>query len=712
MNIRESVTELYRLYGFTVDTQLDDAIAFILEGNYFNNVEIVHFSDDDTNAGVLKCQYEEIDYSAQIVAFESVEGTHKRLYNRRFQVKAANAKLLDEHARFCAQQSRGYDYEYINCEYLMDNERKHDNLADRLAEMLTDDVDRSRLIILEAAAGYGKTCTSLEVVSRIIQTRPEKAPMLAELSKNRKAALFKYVLMDVIDRQFSHLKSDVVISEIKMGRVPLIIDGFDELLSKSRLHGIGDSPDDIEDAQTMLDTIAEYLQKGSRARVLLTTRGSSFASGDIFDSFAEGRLADCLPSRVQLLPPGITDWLSYDRVDALRASNIDIECLSSPVLLAMLRNEPVCDFGRKYTNIDDILNQYLDVLLEREMKRQSIPINKREQREIMEKLAAMMVCFDIASEDSDFIQEMLRDIITQDKMNDYLERYQRTTAEDIEQQRTEDELIAALSHHALLDRAVFHDNKVGFVNDFMFGVMISDAVINRNLSADEVSGKFLDYALSASSNRSDVHRNSLAAGLAELIDQLPAEQQLLVDICLMRRLTRNYKEEFWDGVNFLRNFVTDGTYVFTECVFLNCIFVGIEINPNSFSSCHFYNCRFCDINVTAKTEYDCGLIFTGCNGHEDFAAASEGTAIDNDFAVDYRKIVLEQYWPPGRQNATTRKAPRTLLRGVAHSNQRGVAKAIEKLKRDEILFEGIYTLELNTGKMVEIREILGRLSHG
>lgn len=59
------------------------------------------------------------------------------------------------------------------------------------------------------------------------------APIFTELSKNRKAALFRYVLLDEIDRKFTSLSSELVISEIRNGKVPLIIDGFDELISRS-----------------------------------------------------------------------------------------------------------------------------------------------------------------------------------------------------------------------------------------------------------------------------------------------------------------------------------------------------------------------------------------------------------------------------------------------------------------------------------------------
>ena len=53
------------------------------------------------------------------------------------------------------------------------------------------------------------------------------------LSKNRSASIFRYILLDEIDHEYPTLDSNLVTHEIRTGRIPLIIDGFDELLSNS-----------------------------------------------------------------------------------------------------------------------------------------------------------------------------------------------------------------------------------------------------------------------------------------------------------------------------------------------------------------------------------------------------------------------------------------------------------------------------------------------
>jgi Cdc6-like AAA superfamily ATPase len=105
-----------------------------------------------------------------------------------------------------------------------------------IIEKITDIINAKgpHLVILEAAAGFGKTCTAYEVLKEIVCSDDKNnIPIFAELSRNRKASVFKYVLLDEIDRLFHYLKSDLVIYEIIQGRIPLIIDGFDELITKS-----------------------------------------------------------------------------------------------------------------------------------------------------------------------------------------------------------------------------------------------------------------------------------------------------------------------------------------------------------------------------------------------------------------------------------------------------------------------------------------------
>ena len=91
-------------------------------------------------------------------------------------------------------------------------------------------------------------------------------PIYIELSKNRTASIFRYILLDEIDRKFSFMNTEVVQEEIARGFVPLVIDGFDELISRA-MKVLQETNEDIipqfEDAETMLDTIADLLKHKS-----------------------------------------------------------------------------------------------------------------------------------------------------------------------------------------------------------------------------------------------------------------------------------------------------------------------------------------------------------------------------------------------------------------------------------------------------------------
>ena len=64
----------------------------------------------------------------------------------------------------------------------------------------------------------------------------------------------------------------------------MIIDGFDELLSKSHDDVQSDLSDsDEKTAQTMLSTIAQLLEEKSCAKIVLTSRKSSIFAGKLFE---------------------------------------------------------------------------------------------------------------------------------------------------------------------------------------------------------------------------------------------------------------------------------------------------------------------------------------------------------------------------------------------------------------------------------------------
>lgn len=91
------------------------------------------------------------------------------------------------------------------------------------------------------------------------------------MSRNRDAKQFKYILWSEIDKEKdTTAKQELVVYNIKKGKIPLIIDGFDELLSKNIDNGKAGQLNEFEQVETMLSTIGDLLT--DEAKIILTSR--------------------------------------------------------------------------------------------------------------------------------------------------------------------------------------------------------------------------------------------------------------------------------------------------------------------------------------------------------------------------------------------------------------------------------------------------------
>lgn len=701
----DKLIKLYTRYGFEQGPSSDQCLVFFSQKGYFQNVEIVLLNDDVKPEEIDKSEYEQMGYSVRVRSFKDIAAVHDALFSGFFNTKISNNRLLREYFSFCKQQQDkllGSKYEYVAGNFIENGLMQTQNVIQRIQSIF--DTEEQQLIILEASAGYGKTCTSFEVIKFLVEKFPSKIPLMAELSKNRKASIFRYVLLYEIDQKFPSLSSELVTYEIGEGRIFLVIDGFDELLSKSYLN-LKDSSQN-KDAQTMLDTIAQLFSEGAKTKVLLTTRKSSIFVGEDFDDWVDTHLSDCNVTRIQLAAPSLRDWIGPEKIEKLKDHGIELDNILNPVLLSLLRSAPLEDFENKYSSNDQIIEQYIELLLKREQTRQSLPLEVSEQLSIMSRLAAEMVEFDISAEDIDFIKAMLEDIVG-DQFSKYLNRYEMMS--DVSENKpTESEFLNKLSHHALLDRVSSQSNQIGFLNDFIFGLMIAEALEHDYIAPSDVKGKYLDITITALSTASSERRNKLYSILSSTIDKETPQRKLNASIILLKSIQGSYESEYFDGIYFGEkvSIINSGTFknsIFTDCVFNNC-----EINTDAFKTCQFYNCSFYNVKIVVGETLDCELIFLSCSGHQQFAEAAYRENKKVEHIVDYERTVLEQYWKPGYDMAEPRRAYQTLLRGVAQSDKMAVAEAIDSLIKKGILIKKARVIELNFEKMEEIKKIIHR----
>ena len=195
--------------------------------------------------------------------------------------------MTNEYKKFCNNQTRrivyedqsDIKYEYIPSGYYRNGKFENEiTLVNSLyAELMSD---QAKFIILEAAAGLGKTCTIYELLNALILNKKDLTlPMVIELTNSRSAKIFRYALHDEIESSFPGLSLELVISEIKNGNILLIIDGFDELLTSQ---GDVEATELLDTQKTMLDTISELFGDSSKAKVVLTSRKSSIITGELF----------------------------------------------------------------------------------------------------------------------------------------------------------------------------------------------------------------------------------------------------------------------------------------------------------------------------------------------------------------------------------------------------------------------------------------------
>lgn len=696
------IKEMYKLYGFDVAEESNKNIVFTYNNGYFHNAEIIQLESKNAEINSLKTEYESIGYSVRNIEYHSLEKMHEELFQGFFSVKNINRRLRKEYDEFCKLQSAklfSSQYEYVEPSCNWNNGEIQSDIVNHILTQLYS--PGAQLIILEAAAGYGKTCTSYEIIKKMVDTSEEMyAPIFTELSKNRKAALFRYVLLDEIDRKFTSLSSELVISEIQNGKVPLIIDGFDELISQSNKNMVEKEDLNDDDSQTMLDTIAELFTEECATKVVLTSRKSAIFTGDIFEEWIRTHLLGCKVTRVSIEEPTVRDWLGHDKSNFLQNQKIPFASIVNPILLAFMRSMDMHTFEEKCSNVENVINYYFKSLLERERERQALQLSVAEQYEIIEQLAKSFVEFEISSEEFSFIKDLFLEII-HEKFKEYRDRYVA-----IEEKPTEEEFATKLAGHALLNRVSPRKNDIGFINDFIFGILIGDNIIKNEKILKNMSSQHMVLACTAYSGRSEEKKEQLFEKIASEVGRLNYEEQLDVEIKLSNTIKNDYQGHYFAGHTFNSDVYFDGEYKFTNCTFRNCSFKECVIMTSAFKECSFYDCKFYDVIIMRDTVHNCGLIFSSnCIGHEEFVeqAAYEDEIVNED---SYEQMILKKYWGAGNRFSKGKLPEMLLLKTQDTEERNGLVEALDSLKKEGLLFKEGHYWYMNKDKIKEIKGIL------
>ena len=605
---RNNIWKLYERYGYRTSELDEDYMIFVLENLMYPAVDILVFEEYTQKYLSKKSEYSERGYGVHVTIYHGLSSVEDYLFNGFFRVKIVAEQLEKNYERYAERQMRLYsrdksEYCYIPIPYTVETNFRTvldtSSLVDSIFRNMQG--DHPVLIIIEAAAGFGKTSTAYELIHQYNTKLPDARPFFMELAKDRTARTFHYLLLSQIEQQFDILlKNDVVLHNIRQGRIPLIIDGFDELLSADLDNG--GAVADFKEVETMLSTITDLLT--DRSKVVLTTRKTAIFSGESFIDWYYDRIDSSFHFdiiRYQLGAPELHDWLDARRRKAFGERNIGAS-IANPVLMGYLRYIDDQEFDEIIQNPYLLADKFFSFMLKREIERQDLPFSVSDQFRILRRLAALFAGFNITSDTRTHVKQSLLEL------NQRLIELKAVT-KDVES------IANTLTNHALLDRK--GNENIGFLNDFIFGTLFMHSVVNDDEDMldyyNETSYPYLEKAILAAEVADDTDR-SLFYDRLHLYCKLNETLRFWAGVKLKATSIGSYKGVSFDA-GALYNPV-EGCYFaegfgncFTECSFSNFVFRQCHFYFDQIEGCTFINCRFEECTKDGTTQqcefYNC-----------------------------------------------------------------------------------------------------------
>lgn len=624
----KAIITLFEQYNYEQDINSSapsSVLVFTLIAAY-PAAEIILLDDEAIQkASKLKREYSELGYAVHVCEEKTIDALEDYLFNLFFDVAKENQRTRLKYSSYIEGLMSIYekpakDYSYISIPYQVEKDFVTGQATESLISSILDVIhqDGPQFVIIEAPAGFGKTSTAYELLNEYIKRDSKNRPFLMELSKDRRASSFRYLLLSQIDQNFVHtLKSEIVIRNIKRGKIPLIIDGFDELLSKDLDNGTQDAR--FEDVETMLSTIGDLLTENSK--IILTTRRTAIFSGESFFEWYANlhERSPFMVSRYQLENPSINDWLTKKDLSKQNINEGDLYHVANPVLLAYLR---YC--SPKIENVEGLIREYFGLLLRRERKRQEIPFSIEEQMEIYQKLSTYFSGFNITTERRAEIKSAIAEYATP-----LLKKYG-------EENDDKDKIINALTNHALLDRK---GEKVGFLNDFVLGYLLMEAFITYHEDPEikeylnETTFSFIDKALVVAKSRKEGNRKRLWEAL-QGHPSITQEQITRADLLLMGETRHEVNSQSFTSDHFYCYKIGTEEGPLRRCTFSSVEFTYCTFNLQLMEDCFFINCRFIDCDFFGESREK--VLFWECtfNKEYDHIEESKNLSIQENQLVD------------------------------------------------------------------------------
>lgn len=683
---KEKIKEIYNQYPYHFEKEGEDFLIFSYDEGIYPAVDIVFTKAvPETQQNEIKQDYSQSGFATRLLKVEDLRSLEDSLFKNFFSPEAAKQKLLKEYKDYTTKVMSPYnkgqqiipEYRYINVAYKLEKNFKEDtsineNVIDKLSHLMLNERGSS-LIIVEAPAGFGKTSTSYELVHRLCKEDINFRPFFMKLEKDRQAPTFRYLLLSQIDRNFKvKHKNDVVLQQVKKGRIPLIIDGFDELLSKDL--DKGEQRVGFEKVETMLSTIGELLTDNSK--IILTSRKTAIFSGEQFIEWYYHQLdsgKNFTLYRFQLEVPSVHDWLPKEKLEQLPESLLKI---TNPVLLSYLRYAS----NVNYENLSDSLNlveAYFTFLFEREQERQDILLKVPEQHQIFEKLAAYFAAFDVTSIPRVEVSEAIYEIELP-----LIEKYSK----DKEKEKN---LVNKLTNHAILDR---HENgNIGFINDFIYGTLLGQSLKNY-LSKEKkympfellssLSDSTMDKIIEASQLWDKENKIELAQALKN-IPELSMGSKFSIDRYLCEKLTQKY-EYLSINQETIKNISMAPEGELYKCTFSDCIFIDTELDFNRIKECYFINCDLRGLNVKGNQGEN---YFYSLKESDVKSISIENVNPENELEIkELDALILSHYFRKGTLQPRPYRLSSLILNLFKEYDRRLVTKRLDWMQSQKYIF--------------------------
>jgi len=694
----DELDELYIRYGYEPRKNKDTRV-YLFTKSIYNGADIVKTGTDE-EAEELRKQYAGSGYAVKVRTFKNIEDAEDFLFKDFFKADGVIQNLKRRYETFVGKLMNNLPenakYQYIRSSYDYTNYKLEqddtktisigaDDDNNALVSTITKQINEHvgpLLIILEAAAGYGKTCTAYEILNEFISIPSNKLPFFTELSRDRKASIFKHILAYEIEEQFSNrVDSNVVIHQIKKGRIPLIIDGFDELISKD----FSFSSNQFEQVESMLSTIVDLLT--DNAKVIITSRKTAIFNSEEFHNWMIDRNIDYTLSKVTISEPSLENWLPRERLEVIQSNNFPVEQIANPVLLTYLRYVNIEELKEMGVKDKSIVDRYFDFLLIREQTRQGLLIEPETQLRIFRKLVRFLTEWDVKAESKEFIKDLILD-------------YNKAILEETKKKYTPDkrprtdQLADILSNHAFLDRK--EKGMIGIVNEFVLGTLIGENLIMgkylqySNSFYEKISQMFALLAIQAYQVQPKKNKEKLWKVFNDYAFPFDPQFYFKIDIEFKNEIVRNYEQAILNDFNLdTYSFTKKDQFVsaiFTACTFINCEFSFEAFKHSSFVNCRFYNCTLIDNGIAYSDNY---FTIFGCTDDNDIIQKifdCEKEKAPNN--VNLEKEILDQYFKKGSFKPRHRQLS-YIKNELSELDYKALSRALHKLEAEgSIQFNG------------------------